>query len=179
MKSSRFFFATLSVAVALAFSSCGPDRQKMLSEIEQMEVQLLDPTMAIDSTTVLQLVSLYDQYIENFPDDSMSQVYLYSSAERMINIGDNEEAVERFNRIIARYPDYDGIPYCYFFKAFALEQASRIEEAINAYEEFLQRYPNHFLADGLRTTLPLMRQGLDNNGQLKAILEQKGNATEE
>jgi hypothetical protein len=54
-------------------------------------------------------------------------------------------------------------------KGNALELNSQIEEAKEVYEEFIDKYPNHFMADDARRMLPII--GMSDEEKLAYILE--------
>ena len=58
---------------------------------------------------------------------------------------------------------------CYFLKGNALELNSQLDEAKAAYEEFLAKYPDHYMADQTRKMLPLIY--MSNEEKLAYILE--------
>ena len=58
--------------------------------------------------------------------------------------------------IIDNYPNYSQLVECYYEKGIALDNAGRKDEARIAYQEFLEEYPDHFLANDIRKALPLL-----------------------
>ena len=57
---------------------------------------------------------------------------------------------------------------CLFLKAGAYEQDEQFDEARKNYEEFLERYPDHYMAPSARQILP--RIGMSPEEMLDDIL---------
>lgn len=163
----KVLFSFLLVAVSLIVA-CNPSHDKQQSEIEQAEKSLpMDVTT--DTVAANQLVKLYLQFVDRFPDDTLSPLYLFKAANLMVGMGHLDQAVGTFDRVIDNYPDFGDMPLCYVFKAMALENASRPEEAAKTYEVFLQQFPDHFLATSISALLPMVRQGMSAEQQLEEI----------
>ncbi len=91
------------------------------------------------------------------------------AADMQSNVLHTERAVELFDRVIDEYPDFEEVPMCYFLIGNALELNSQIEDAKAAYEEFIAKYPDHFMADDARRMLPII--GMSDEEKLAYILE--------
>lgn len=167
MKTSRLLMLLTTVALVTA---CGPSREKMQSEIQEAESAMSALQYEIDSDAAMQLAARYTKYADCFPKDSLAPIYLMKCADLQAGIGQTNEAVATFDRIIDNYPDFEELPICYFFKGSTLERAGRMEEAVAVYEEYLELYPNHFMADDLRVLLPLVKQGMNEDEQLEYLL---------
>ena len=169
-----FFYSVVLVAVAL-LSACGPNRDKLQAEIADSEKALTTLQYELDTVAARQLLKDYLRFVDHFPADTMSPVYLLKSASLLLGIGDPDQAVAVFDRIIDQYPQYEDLPLCYVFKGKALEESQRTEEAVVVYEAFLKNYPDHFLAHDISTVLPLVRQGMDEQQQLEYLLSHDEN----
>jgi hypothetical protein len=65
-----------------------------------------------------------------------------------------EEARQVFQRLIRDFPQSSLLPQAYFQSAYCLRLQKKPEEALLAYEQFLQKYPNEpFLARDARQTI--------------------------
>lgn len=153
--------------------SCGnknatPDRDMLADSIGSMEHRLATYSVATDPEKAAQMVALYRQFAENFPDDSLAPIYMMRSAEIQVNTGSFEEAVATLDSIIALYPGFEDIAGCQFLKGLAYEQNQQYDLAREAYTEFVTKYPDHVLAADTRKTLPYI--GLTPEEQLEAIL---------
>ena len=137
--------------------------------IEDFEDSIFESAVAADPQVADQLTQLYVDFADKYPKDSLAPQYLMKAADVQSNVLHTERAVELFDRIIQDYPDFDEVPMCYFLKGNALELNSQMDEAKAAYEEFLAKYPDHYMADQTRKMLPLIY--MSNEEKLAYILE--------
>lgn len=144
----------LMTLAAILFVACGPNREKHLEQIAAFEERINEsPISAANPETADSLTDLYVSFADKFEEDSLAPIYLLKAGEVQSNVLHTERAVEIFDRLIDNYPDYEDIPMCYFLKANAYEMNSQYEEAKAAYEFFVNKYPNHFLAEGAQFLL--------------------------
>lgn len=160
--------ALLTLA-AIVMVACGPSRQERIDQIENFEDSIFETAIAADPDVADQLTDLYVAFADKYPGDTLSPQYLLKAADMQSNVLHTERAVELFDRIIADYPDFSEVPMCYFLKGNALELNSQIDEAKAAYEEFLAKYPDHYMAEQTRIMLP--RIGMSPEEMLADILE--------
>ena len=160
---------TLITFAALLMVACGPSREERISAIEDFEDSIFESAVAADPQVADQLTQLYVDFADKYPKDSLAPQYLMKAADVQSNVLHTERAVELFDRIIQDYPDFDEVPMCYFLKGNALELNSQMDEAKAAYEEFLAKYPDHYMAEQTRKMLPLIY--MSNEEKLAYILE--------
>ncbi len=160
--------ALLTLAAVLMVA-CGPSREERINQIEDFEDSIFESAIAADPATADQLTELYVAFADKYPGDSLSPQYLMKAADMQSNVLHTERAVELFDRVIDEYPDFEEVPMCYFLIGNALELNSQIEDAKAAYEEFIAKYPDHFMADDARRMLPII--GMSDEEKLAYILE--------
>lgn len=154
---------------AVILTACNPSREERINQIEAFEDSIFEATVAADPKTADELTKLYVDFADHFRNDSLAPIYLLKAAEIQGNVLHTEEAVELFDRVIEDYPDFEEVPMCYFLKGNALELNSQIDEAKAAYEEYLEKYPDHYMADQTRQMIPLL--GKSPEEMLAYILE--------
>lgn len=154
---------------AVLMVACGPSREDRINQIEDFEDSIFEIAIAADPDVADQLTQMYVDFADKYPNDSLSPEYLMKAAEVQGNVLHTERSVELFDRIIADYPDFEDVSMCYFLKGNSLELNSQIEEAKAAYEEFLAKYPNHYMADQTRKMIPLL--GMSYEEMLAYTLE--------
>ena len=159
----------LLVLATVLMVACGPSREERINQIEDFEDSIFESAIAADPDVADQLTELYVAFADKYPSDSLSPQYLMKAADMQSNVLHTERAVALFDRVINEYPDFDEVPMCYFLKGNALELNSQIEEAKAAYEEFISKYPDHYMADQTRIMLP--RLGMSPEEMLADILE--------
>lgn len=160
--------ALLALATVLMVA-CGPSREDRIAQIEDFEDSIFEIAVAADPDVADQLTRLYVDFADKYPNDSLSPIYLMKAADMQSNVLHTDRSVELFDRIIADYPDFEDVPMCYFLKGNALELNSQMDEAKVAYEEFLAKYPDHYMAEQTRMMLPYL--GMSNEELLSLILE--------
>lgn len=144
----------LLVFAAVLFVACGPNREKLIDEINTFEEVINEsPIAAANPATADSLTDLYVTFVDKFEKDSLAPVFLLKAGEVQSNVLHTEHAVEIFDRLIENYPDFEDLPMCYYLKANAYDMNSQYEEAKAAYEFFVQKYPNHFMARAAQVSL--------------------------
>ena len=159
----------LFTLAALLMVACGPSREERINQIEDFEDSIFESAIAAAPETADQLTALYMAFADKYPNDSLSPQYLMKGADMQSNVLHTERALELFDRVINDYPDFEEVPMCFFLKGNALELNSQIDEAKAAYEEFIAKYPDHFMADDARRMLPII--GMSDEEKLAYILE--------
>ncbi|MBO7490763.1 MAG: tetratricopeptide repeat protein [Bacteroidales bacterium] len=150
-------------ATALTIAACSrtpkePTRDELAQSIDSIEQPLMQAAMfeSIDTAKGNKLIALYTQFADAFPDDSMTAHYLHLAAQVANGMGLYDEMVTYYDRVIDNYPNYSHLDECFYEKGLALDNGGRKEEAREAYEEFLDEYPDHFLANDIRTAMSLL-----------------------
>ncbi len=111
-------------------------------------------SQTVDSVAVNELVSEYQNFSSKYPDDSLSPEYLYKAAGLASGFNRGAQAIDLYESIIQAYPHYKRIPECYFMKAFTYENSlGNIGKANDLYNTFLDKYPDHELADDARAAI--------------------------
>lgn len=153
----------LIIAAALAIAACShntkePTHDELKQSIDSIEAPLMQAAMieSIDTVKGNKLISLYVQFANAFPNDTMAAPYLHRAAQVANGMGLYDDMTAYYDRVIDNYPDYAHLDECYYEKGLALDNAGHKEQARDAYQEFLDEYPDHFLANDIRTALSLL-----------------------
>ncbi len=160
----------LILAGLALMTACGhkASQEELAKEIEEQEATLNYLDIDNADSTLCEMISLYRQYYNRFPADSMAPVYMRRTADLCITLGSADEAVALLDSIIAMYPDYDDLAGCWFLKGYAYETAENYDSARVAYTYFVETYPDHYLAKDTRTTLQYL--GLPVEEMFEAIM---------
>jgi tetratricopeptide (TPR) repeat protein len=167
MKKILFF----PIGLAL-LASCNNINNEGLSRDELIDsIETLDSLDAYDMVAnpekANEIIALFNQFVNQYPDDSLTPIYLMKMAETQIALGEFEQGIANLDSIILRHPDFEDVAGCQFLKGWAYEQNEQYDEAREAYTEFVTRYPDHVLAADVKKTLPLV--GLSPEEQLKKV----------
>ncbi len=167
------FFMSLSVCLMW---SCGNQKEikKMSSAIARLEAEVYADTSSIaDMSKAQELIQAYENYANALPEDSLSPEYLYKGAEIAMNLKMSGRAIEYYQRILNNFPNFDKRSYCLFLMAFVYEnQMQQYETAKKHYLDFIEKYPDHPLADDAAVSVQNMGKSLE---ELIKSWEQKEN----
>lgn len=166
-------FFTLLIASAM-FVACGPNRQEMVNQIEDFEDSIFEGALGADPEIADKLTDMYVKFADKFANDTLAPQFLMKAGEVQSNVLHTERAVELYDRVISQYPDFDDVPMCYFLKGNAYDINSMYDEARKAYQEFVDLYPDHFMAKDTRTMLS--RSTMSPEEMLEEILANAGDS---
>lgn len=158
MKNSIFL---LSVVISLFCFSCTSSRDKMAGIISVMESDI-KTAQKTDSNSVKELISAYLNFASKYAKDSLAPEYLYRAAGLANGFNRGTQSIDLYESIIHTYPDYKRLPECYFMVAFAYENVQGdIGKASEYYNKFLEKFPDHSLADDARAALKYLGKSSD------------------
>jgi len=149
----KLLFALVLVGIFL--QSCQSPEEKQLRKIKMLEEELYgDAGGMINREKAVALVNAYVEYADENPYDEKAAEYLFRAGDVSMNTGYPERAVELYTRVHREYPDYDKHPESLFLIAFIYEnQLMNFQRAEHTYNQFLELYPDHDLADDARILL--------------------------
>lgn len=141
MKKSTTFL--LSVVMIMVIS-CGPSRDKVISQIQTLEKSLFSPdAVSFNKEKADSLLALYEVFIKENPKDSLSPGYLFKAANIVMNSGNGARALSLFDQYVKDYPDKPKASLCLFFKAFVYENIMQdMDKARETYLLFIEKYPS-------------------------------------
>ncbi len=144
------------LAATALLAACGPSHEEQLNEILDFEDSVFENAMSADAATADQLTDLYEAYADKYPSDSLTPQFLMKGAEMQGNVLHTERAIALFDRIINDYPDFSEVPMCYLLKGNAYDLNSQYDEAKAAYQLYVDKFPDHFMAADTRKLIPLV-----------------------
>lgn len=154
----------LSIAAAtLLITACNHTPKELTHDqladsIEAVDTRIMSASMLdpVDTTMGNNMLTLCIQFADTYPDDTMAATYLHKAAHVALSMDRIDDMVACYDRIIDNYPDYEKLDECYYEKGIALDNAGRKDQARKAYQDFLDEFPDHFLADDIRKAIPLL-----------------------
>ncbi len=145
---------TLTVMVVLLAAACQSPKQKAIDNIQQMENELFGEDGTLDRTRVDDLINVYINYADTYPDDTLAPAYLFKAGDIAMNTNRANQAITCYSSIIDKYPEYPKLPEALFLEAYVYENnLGRLDKARSLYEEFLSKYPDNEFADDARVSL--------------------------
>ena len=158
----------------LLLAACSPDREKMVADIEEHEAAMSMLDVSVDEDKAQEMIGLYRHFVNEFPDDSLAPVYMMRVADISITLGETEQAVNVLDSIINIYPGFEDVPFCLFQKGYAYEASEQYDKARQCYQQFVDEYPDHYMAADTRKMLPYI--GMSPEEMFEAIMN---NATDQ
>ncbi len=146
----KIYFAS----AILLFTACqenkkNPHEQQILPiEKYQAAIDSLENKMhatrnlPIDHATAMFAMKLYEEYASYFPNEKNAPVYLFKAGELANSLQMPQPALNYFNRLINKYPDYKNIPYALFMQAMVYgDQLNDTTKARQVYQSISEKYP--------------------------------------
>ena len=155
--------------------------ERILSDLSQSPTRYIDTIFeqvfrdtdqfGMNRSAALQFVDVAEAQALSDPCNPKSPDYLYRAGEIARSLRTLPKALSIYDWILEEYPDFSKTPTVYFLKGFILENnADDKEGARKMYKEFIDKYPNHDMADDVGFLL----ENLDKSDeQILEILEEK------
>ena len=158
MRKILLLIAVVALTVCCNRKPAEPTHDELVMQIDTIESPLMKSAMleSVDTVKGNKLVELYIKFADKYPSDSLAAPYLHRAAQVCNGMDRIDDMVSLYDRVIDNYPEYIHLDECYYEKGIALDNAGRKDEARIAYQEFLDEFPNHFLADDIRKAIPLL-----------------------
>ena len=152
MKRQICFFIS---AVALLMFSCQPENERMAAKIKETEKKLVnDSTKMMNRPLAEEQLKAYSEFTDKFPEDPLSEEFLYKAADLSNGMGKTAVALELYHRFCEKYPNSSKAAYGLFLQGFIYEnQLKNLEKAKELYTQFLTKYPDHELAKDAKFSL--------------------------
>jgi outer membrane protein assembly factor BamD (BamD/ComL family) len=134
----------LLLLIPVLFTGCKPSREKSVTEIQNFEKGLFSQqTFNFNKPKADSLLKMYNDFITRFPDDTLSPLFLFRSANLAINEGDGNKALSLLDQFIRKYPAHPKTPVCAFFKGYVCENLLKnMDMAKENYLSYVEKYPN-------------------------------------
>lgn len=122
--------------------------ESLEEEIVKREKAVREDSAGVDAQKAASLMEAYAVYAERFSNRANSADRLFKAGELAMSLNHSIQSIKYFEEVYNKYEDYEKRPYALFLKAFVLEnQAKEYEQAKLVYQEFLETYPQHQMAD--------------------------------
>lgn len=149
------------LTMAAIFVGCGESkneneisRDERLKFIRGIEEKSFGDAANFDKGSALLLVKQYSMFADENPDDELTPNFLFKAGDISMGLENSGQAIACFDRIIEDYKEFEKLPYCYFLRAFIYEnQVKDMDKAKEAYEKFIEDYPNHEMTESAKFSL--------------------------
>jgi outer membrane protein assembly factor BamD (BamD/ComL family) len=145
---NRILTIVFTLVISIAQIGCKSSKDKLFEEITQMESTLYSDTVMVpDPAAGHRMIGLYIQYVDQFPQDTISPSYLFKAGDLAGKMDETQQSLDLFERMVTEYPEHRNTPFAVFLQGFICEnQAGDPAKARPYYEKFLQKYPDHPIA---------------------------------
>jgi tetratricopeptide (TPR) repeat protein len=134
-----------------------PDPLEARARITAMEDSLFNSS-GFDARSAQALLDVYKRYALTFQRDTLVPEYLFRAASVCRTMGDPEQSIVLYDRIMVDYSGWDKLPDVLYLKAFVMDtDLGRKGEAKRAYQKVINVFPEHPFAHDAR----MMIQNLD------------------
>ena len=148
----------MGVSLLCLLAGCTLSKEKQQEKIARLEKSVLEEG---DTTRQQELFKCYDKYLSRFAEDSLSPEYLFRKAGLLRVEKQGDAALDAMAELVNRYPESPRVVECYFLRGLVYEEVFYDQElAKKAYLSFLERYPDHPLAESARYAIRYL--GLSN-----------------
>ena len=104
-----------------------------------------------DIKAAMGTVRVYEMFAKKKADDPKTPEYLFKAAEIQRSLKNYKKAIENYETIQNKHPEYEKTPHSMFLLGFIYENDLKDNDKAKAlYETFLERYPEHELADDVK-----------------------------
>lgn len=152
MKKIGFLFAVSLLLLA----ACHPKAEWSVLKIDQMEQSLLASAQSgtVDSNSVNTLLRAYENFADRHTDHAKSPEFLLKAADFYRYMGKPLRSIVMYDKIYTNFPKYEKRPFALFLQGFVFEnEVGNVDAAREKYHQFLQQYPDHKIAEDVRTSL--------------------------
>jgi outer membrane protein assembly factor BamD (BamD/ComL family) len=176
MKSRTIIFIFL---ISILTFSCNKSNKMKVEEITKLEKEVLSTKMTrLDTVKASRLILKYDQFVKEFPKDTLAPIYLFRASDLSMNMQRGNQAINYLDKIINEYPKFNKAEECMFLKGYIAENVMHnLSFAADCYRNFIKEYPTHPLAKDAEASLKNLGKTPE---QLVAEFEanQKGESTD-
>ncbi len=134
-------------------------RDSVLGTIITAEKNLLKHAAKepLNSAAANAVISLYENFLKAFPNDSLEPSMLFKAGELALNTNRSKVAIDYFLRITRKFPNDSKAPHALYLTAFIYDsQLNDDGTALKIYDSFLKKYPDHQLAETVRQSKALL-----------------------
>lgn len=168
----KLVFILLCLVCFLSYSCTSEGKQKDREKIQELELSTLENAKVISYEKADSLINSYLEYVKKYPEDSLCATYLYRAADVYANTKRCIESIDTYDRLIKQYPNDKHVESAYFLKGVVYSQTClNKEKASEAFNLFIEKYPNSSLTNQARTLLIMdtMKDEMDLIRQFEQI----------
>ncbi|MBQ7984633.1 MAG: tetratricopeptide repeat protein [Bacteroidales bacterium] len=159
MKSKNIILTVCFTAMVLVFAACSSQEDKRISRqkaIREYAESVRTVPISQGSAVVDSMLSMYALYIKDYPQDTMSETYLFNMSNIYKELNECDSALQCLDRMIKEFPQGKKNGLAYFYRAMVLHDVClNREESIKAYETYIEKFPDSKFVNVARQMLQL------------------------
>ena len=166
---------SLLVIFNLSFFSCSDYKSGLTAHINELEDKLNTTmhTPKLDREDIYLIRELYQEFIEKYPEDTLSAKYAFSLAQNYVQSKKYNLAIEQLDFIINKHSTAESRGKAMFYKGFLYwENLKNPEKAKVFFKDFIDQYPDHPLKNDALSSIKI----IENNWGLDDIIKQNKNS---
>ena len=141
--------------LATAMMSCN-NQEKERTNILDLEKNMVDGNGVLNAASADKLIEAYLNYAKKYPKDEISPDFLFKAVDISFayNALNPQKTINIINVLIENYPDFEMSPMAMYIKGFVYEnQMGDYENALETYNQFLEKYPDNPMAADVQSTI--------------------------
>jgi outer membrane protein assembly factor BamD (BamD/ComL family) len=159
-KIASLFLAALLVVSCSNGSSADDQlsgsRDEQITQLKKWQGQMLK-LEALDTALARKTAAGYQQFITDFPEDTLVPVLLKKQGDLYRAWpGKEKEALAAYQRLIEDFEQHPFAPEALFAASFVYEAQGDKNRQAGAYRMFLRKYPNHPMANDAKNLLVMV-----------------------
>lgn len=136
--------------------------EERIALIDNYSLILANDTTGIHREVAEKLLLAYEDFLKHHSFESISKEYQFRAGELAKAINRPHLAIKHLNGLLERDPDHERAPLALFYKATIVgDMLNEDENAKMLYQEFIDKYPDHPLAESAKESIKLQGKSLD------------------
>ncbi|MDT8412887.1 MAG: hypothetical protein RQ875_10515 [Vicingaceae bacterium] len=136
--------------------------EERIALIDNYSLILANDTTGVHREVAEKLLLAYEDFLRHHSFESISKEYQFRAGELARAINKPHLAIKHLNGLLERDPDHERAPLALFYKATIVgDMLNEDENAKMFYQEFIDKYPDHPLAESAKESIKLQGKSLD------------------
>ena len=136
--------------------------EERIALIDNYSLILANDTTGVHREVAEKLLLAYEEFLRHHSFESISKEYQFRAGELAKAINKPHLAIKHLNGLLERDPDHERAPLALFYKATIVgDMLNEDENAKMYYQEFIDKYPDHPLAESAKESIKLQGKSLD------------------
>jgi tetratricopeptide (TPR) repeat protein len=165
----QLYTAAITLILIIGFTSCTSEKERLANRIAKGEEQLLnDSTKMLNPEIARKVMKDYVDYVAQYKEDTLAPVYLFKAADLANGLQQPKESIRLYEQLLSEYPEFKKAPSAVFMIGFIYDTVIQDKQkAKEYYQKFLDKYPQHPLAQSAVASLEQINSGLSDEDLVK------------